>query len=40
MSRPDLPFPKIATGDLEIPIVGQLPAANLPLGNEFEPRSF
>ena len=33
----DRPFPQIATGDLDIPIVGQLPAANLPFGDEFEP---
>jgi hypothetical protein len=37
LARPDFPFPQIATGDLDIPIVGQLPAANLPLGDEFEP---
>jgi hypothetical protein len=37
LTRPDLPFPQIATGDLDIPIVGQLLAANLPLGDEFEP---
>jgi hypothetical protein len=38
MTRPDFPSPQIATGDLDIPIVGQLPAANLPFGDEFEPR--
>jgi hypothetical protein len=38
MSRPDFSFPQIATGDLDIPIVSQLLAANLPFGNEFEPR--
>ena len=37
MARADFSFPQIAPGDLDIPIVGQLPAANLPLGNEFEP---
>jgi hypothetical protein len=37
MSRLDFPFPQIATGDLDIPIVAQLPAANLPFGDEFEP---
>jgi hypothetical protein len=37
MSRPDFPFSQIATGDLNIPIVGQLPAPNLPLGDEFKP---
>jgi len=36
MSRPDFPFPQIATGDLG-PVVRQLPAANLPLSDEFEP---
>ena len=38
MTRLDRPFPQIATGDLDIPIVGQLPAANLPFGDQFEPR--
>ena len=33
---PDSPA-QIATGDLDVPIVGQLPAANLPFGDEFEP---
>jgi hypothetical protein len=37
VSRQGFSFPKIASGNLDIPIVGQLPAANLPLGNEFEP---
>ena len=37
MARPEFPFPQIATGDFDIAVVGQLPAANLPLGNEFEP---
>jgi hypothetical protein len=37
MTRPDFPFPQIATGDFDIAVVGQLPAANLPLGDEFEP---
>jgi hypothetical protein len=37
MSGPDFPLPQIATGDLDIPVVGQLPAANLPFGDEFEP---
>jgi hypothetical protein len=31
-------FPQITTGDLDIPIIGQLPAANLPLSDEVEPR--
>jgi hypothetical protein len=30
---------KIAPGDLDVAIVGQLPTAHLPLGNQFEPRS-
>ena len=33
MSGPDFPFPQIATGDLDVPIVGQLPAAHLPFGD-------
>jgi hypothetical protein len=32
--RPAFPFPQIATGDLDIAVVGQLPTANLPLGDE------
>jgi hypothetical protein len=39
MARPDFPFPQIATGDFDIAVVGQLPAANLPLSDEFEPDS-
>ena len=35
--RLDFPSPQIATGDLDIPVVGQLPAANLPLGDALEP---
>ena len=35
--RLDLPLPQIATGDLDIPIFGQLPSPNLPFRNEFEP---
>jgi hypothetical protein len=35
--RPDLPFPQIATGDLDVAVVGQLPPPNLPLSYEFEP---
>jgi len=31
------PFPQIAPGDLDISIVGQLSAANLPFGDQFEP---
>jgi hypothetical protein len=37
MTRLDFPFPQIATGDLDIAVLGQLPAANLPLSGEFEP---
>jgi len=37
MTRLDFPFPQIATGDLDVPIVRQLPAANLQFGDEFEP---
>ena len=37
MSRLDFPFPQIATVDLDIAVVRQLPAANLPLGDDFEP---
>jgi hypothetical protein len=33
--RPDFTFPQI--GDLDIPIIGQLLAVNLPLADEFEP---
>ena len=40
MSGPDFPFPQIATGDLDVPIVGQLPAAHLPFGDgRFAPDS-
>jgi len=35
--RPVFSFPKIATGDLDIAIIGQLPVANLPLGDQFKP---
>jgi hypothetical protein len=37
--RPAFPFPQIATGDLDIAVIGQLPTANLPLGDQFEPGS-
>jgi hypothetical protein len=37
MSRLDFPFPQIATGDLDIPVFGQLLPTNLPLRDEFEP---
>ena len=36
--RPALSFPQIATGDLNIAVVGQLPSTNLPFGDQFEPR--
>ena len=39
MTRLDRPFLQIATGDFDITVVGQLPAANLPLSDEFEPGS-
>jgi hypothetical protein len=35
MTRLDFPFPQIATGDLDIPIIGQLPVAKLPFSDEF-----
>jgi hypothetical protein len=35
--RPTFSFSHIATGDLDIAVVGQLPAANLPFGDQFEP---
>jgi hypothetical protein len=35
--RLDFPFSQIATGDLDIAIIGQLSAANLPFGDQFEP---
>jgi hypothetical protein len=37
MTRSNFPFPQIATVDLDIAVVRQLPAANLPLGDDFEP---
>jgi hypothetical protein len=36
MTRPAFPFSEIATRNLDIPVVGQLPSPNLSLGNEFE----
>jgi hypothetical protein len=36
MMRLDRPFPQIATGDLDIPIFGQLLPANLSLRDDFE----
>ena len=36
--RLDLPVPQIATGDLDIAVVGQLPSTNLPFGDQFESR--
>jgi len=37
--RLDFPFPHVATGNLDVPVIGQLPAANLPLGDEFKPNA-
>jgi hypothetical protein len=34
---PAFPFTQIATGDLDIAVVGQLAATKFPLGDEFEP---
>jgi hypothetical protein len=34
----DFAVPQIATGDLDIAVVGQLPSSNLPFGDQFEPR--
>jgi hypothetical protein len=39
VASPNFSFPQIATGDLDIAVIGQLLAANLPLGDEFEPSS-
>jgi hypothetical protein len=40
MCRIRLPSPvsQIATGDLDIAVVGQLPSTNLPFGDQLEPR--
>jgi hypothetical protein len=32
---PDFPFRQIATGDLDVAVVRQLPPPNFSLGNEF-----
>jgi hypothetical protein len=37
--RPDFLLLQIASRDLDVAIVSQLPAASLPLGDEFEPSS-
>src|SRR5438105_3373820 len=37
MRRAQCALPQIATGDLDIAIVGQLSPPNLPLGDQFEP---
>jgi hypothetical protein len=34
--RPDFPFLQIAAGNLDIAVVGQLAATELPLGDQFE----
>jgi hypothetical protein len=39
MTRLDFPFPQITACDLDIAVLGQLLAANLPLSNKFEPSS-
>ena len=39
MARPDFPFPQIATGDLDIPVVGQLPAAEPSVRRRFRAES-
>jgi hypothetical protein len=38
VASPDFPFSQIATGDLDVAIIGQLPAPNLAFRNHFEPR--
>jgi hypothetical protein len=35
--RPDFALPQIATGDLDIAVVGQLPLPKFPLSDKFEP---
>jgi hypothetical protein len=35
--RSDLALPQISAGDLDIAVVSQLAATDLPLGDEFEP---
>src|SRR5947209_17483855 len=37
LKRLEFPFPQIATGDLDVAVLGQLPPPNLPLSYEFEP---
>jgi hypothetical protein len=34
--RLEFPFPQIATRDLDIAVVGQLPSPKFPLGDKFE----
>jgi hypothetical protein len=38
-TRGDFPFSKIATGDLDIAVVGQLPPPKFALSDQFEPGS-
>jgi NAD(P)-dependent dehydrogenase (short-subunit alcohol dehydrogenase family) len=38
ITRLDFALPQITTGDLDISVISQLTAAQLPLGDEFEPR--
>jgi hypothetical protein len=35
--RPAFPFPQIATGDLDIAVISQLPPPKFALDNEFKP---
>jgi hypothetical protein len=37
MSRLEFPFPQIATGDLYVAVIDQLPPPNLPLSDQFQP---
>ena len=39
MTRLGFPLPQVASGDLDIAIVSQLPTPDLPLHDEFEPSS-
>jgi hypothetical protein len=35
--RSGIPFTEIPASDLDVGVIGQLPATNLPLGDEFQP---
>ena len=37
--RSGISFTEISAGDLDVGVIGQLPATNLPLSDEFEPSS-